>query len=62
MFALLHAAFTRTSAICTSLSAAVILPWGRFHQAAWARAAIVSNRWPIWTVPAEFSLLTSTAR
>jgi hypothetical protein len=28
MFAVLHAAFTRTNAICTALSAAVILPMG----------------------------------
>jgi len=28
------------------------------HQVAWARAASVSKCWPIWTVPAEFSLFT----
>ena len=30
------------------------------HQAASARRASVSNFWPIWVVPAEFSLFTST--
>ena len=30
------------------------------HQVACALAASVSKRWPICTVPAEFSLLTST--
>ena len=29
------------------------------HQAAWTLAWSVSKRWPIWTVPGEFSLFTS---
>jgi hypothetical protein len=61
MFAVPDAAVTRASALCTvTLDGRHFYPRGRFHQAAWARAAIVSKRWPICTVPAEFSLFTST--